>query len=223
MTEQNPEAAPLAANQSDRNTGIVYVLTNDAMPDYIKIGQTGGDSSKDVLQRMRELSQPTGVPLPFNCEYAAVVDEYIRVEQSLLKDVFGDRRVGNKEFLVDVSPFRVKAVLKLIEIEDVTPGQSDTQEPPGDDVLPRRARADNFRFHMADVPIGAILVWADNPSIQCNVVNDRQVEYDGRVTTISNVAKEIKGWTSARGALYWTYEGDTLQERRDRLETEAND
>lgn len=223
MTEPNPESGSLAVNQAVQNRGIVYVLTNDAMPDYIKIGQTGGDSSKDVQQRMRELSQPTGVPLPFNCEYAAVVDNYVRVEQSLLKDVFGDRRVGNKEFLVDVSPVRVKAVLKLIEIADVTPGQSDTEEPTGFDALPRRTRADNFRFHMADVPIEAILVWADDPSIQCTVVNDRQVEYDGKIATVSNAAKEIKGWTSARGALYWTYEGETLQERRDRLETEDND
>ncbi|RYF85775.1 MAG: GIY-YIG nuclease family protein [Chitinophagaceae bacterium] len=48
--------------------GIVYVLTNAAMPNLIKIGFT---SHEDVKLRMAQLYASAGVPLPFDCVYAA--------------------------------------------------------------------------------------------------------------------------------------------------------
>ena len=48
------------------NEGIVYVLTNHAMPGMVKIGKTG----REVETRLRDL-YTTGVPLPFECAYAA--------------------------------------------------------------------------------------------------------------------------------------------------------
>ena len=49
---------------------IVYILTNEAMPDMVKIGIT----STTVEERMKSL-QSTGVPLPFTCYYAAEVED----------------------------------------------------------------------------------------------------------------------------------------------------
>ena len=50
--------------------GIIYVLTNEAMPGYVKVGKT----STSVAQRIRELDS-TSLPFPFECYYAArVVD-----------------------------------------------------------------------------------------------------------------------------------------------------
>ena len=46
--------------------GIVYVLTNPAFPNLVKIGITTRD---EVQVRMAEL-YTTGVPLPFKCVYA---------------------------------------------------------------------------------------------------------------------------------------------------------
>ena len=46
--------------------GSVYVLTNPAMPNMVKIGKT----TRDVELRLADLYS-TGVPLPFECEYAA--------------------------------------------------------------------------------------------------------------------------------------------------------
>ena len=45
------------------NKGLVYVLTNSAMPGLVKIGMTTRDS---VDTRMKELYS-TGVPVPFEC------------------------------------------------------------------------------------------------------------------------------------------------------------
>ena len=43
--------------------GYVYLLTNEAMPGYVKIGFT----ERTVEERIEELSKPTGVPMPFDC------------------------------------------------------------------------------------------------------------------------------------------------------------
>ncbi len=193
------------------NQGIVYVLTNQAMPDFVKVGQTAGDSAKDVLDRMKNLDN-TSVPLPFDCEYAAVVNDFKTVEQTLLT-AFEDRRVRNREFLKNVAPHRVRAILKLVEIADVTP-VAET----GEQVEVDKSPASPFRFSLAGVPSGATLRWADDPQITCVVEDDRNILYEGKRATISGVAKVLKGWSAAQGSRYWLYEGKTLQEWREQIE-----
>ena len=58
--------------------GSVYVLTNPAMPNMVKIGKT----TRDVELRLADLYS-TGVPLPFECEYAAKVEDFY-----LIQDLF---------------------------------------------------------------------------------------------------------------------------------------
>ena len=189
--------------------GIVYVLSNRAMPQYIKIGSTQGNSPEDVLKRMKELDN-TSVPLPFDCEYAAVVPDYKRVERNI-HTAFEDRRVRNREFFQEVAPHRVKAVLKLVEIADATPREEATpavEEP----------RAPKFRFSLVNIPNGATLHWADNNQETCIVDNDTHILYKDQRTTISAAAKELKGWSAAQGSLYWMYKDKTLQEWRELVE-----
>ena len=86
-----------------QNPGIVYVLSNPAMPDYIKVGCTRGNAPKDVLDRMRQLDT-TGVPRAFKCEYAALVAQYEDTEEVLLT-AFGENRVRQgREFLEGIPP-----------------------------------------------------------------------------------------------------------------------
>lgn len=200
------------------NPGIVYVLTNAAMQGYIKIGRTNGNSASDVQRRMKELDS-TGVPRAFDCEYAAIVNNYQTVEKAL-HTAFGDYRVReSREFFEGLSPHRVKAILDLSAVRDVTPegkGELDDAEP---EKPPRRP---NFNFSMIDIPVGATLQWVDNPDIQCEVIDNKRVSYEGQNWAISPLAQRIKEWDhAANGTLYWLYEGETLQERRDRLEREG--
>ena len=57
--------------------GTVYVLTNPAMPDLVKIGKT----TRDISLRLSDLYS-TGVPLPFECEYAAKVKDVDQTEKA---------------------------------------------------------------------------------------------------------------------------------------------
>ena len=53
----------------DNHIGIVYVLSNRAMPGLVKIGMT---TRPELDTRLKEL-YTTGVPVPFDVEYACEV------------------------------------------------------------------------------------------------------------------------------------------------------
>ena len=59
--------------------GIVYILTSPAMPGLVKIGKTSRTSVHDRLTQLYS----TGLPLPFECEYAARVADAGAVEHAL--------------------------------------------------------------------------------------------------------------------------------------------
>ena len=60
------------------NLGIVYVLTNPAMPGLVKIGKTSRGS---MTGRLGELYS-TGMPLPFECSFAGQVKDFAEVEKA---------------------------------------------------------------------------------------------------------------------------------------------
>ena len=198
-------------------SGAVYVLSNAAMEGYIKIGFVNEGTVDSVIERMRSLDRGS-VPMPFNCEHASAVEDAPAVEKAL-HEAFGDSRVrSNREFFT-VEPFRVVAILRLLELEDVTPpsGQVDTTE---DGTIKQGSSGRGFPFADVSIPDGATLQWADDPTIECIVDGDKVV-YEGRRLSISPLAQELKCWkTQPSGTPYWLYEGETLQERRRRLEQE---
>jgi hypothetical protein len=62
----------------------------------------------------------TGVPLPFQCFYAARVANAFKVEQAIFED-FGDFRVSKAREFLQIAPHRVRAILQLLVVEEVTP------------------------------------------------------------------------------------------------------
>lgn len=88
---------------------IVYVLTNESMPDFIKIGFT----TTTVEQRLKQLDT-TGVPLPFECYYAAEVED-ARCEERWLHSIFSDRRVRESREFFKMNPELVALALKRIQ------------------------------------------------------------------------------------------------------------
>jgi activator of 2-hydroxyglutaryl-CoA dehydratase len=94
--------------------GIVYIVTNKAMPDLIKIGIT----KDNIKSRLNSLSN-TSVPYPFDCEYACEIDDYETVEK-ILHTAFQDFRVNpNREFF-KMDKSRVIPLLEHFCISDIT-------------------------------------------------------------------------------------------------------
>ena len=99
--------------EETKHPGIVYVLSNRAMPGCIKIGQTGSYvvSVEDVECRVIELSQHFGVPVSFRCEYAALLDDHELVEKALHRTFAPYRLSPRREFFVGIRPFDVESAI----------------------------------------------------------------------------------------------------------------
>ena len=69
------------------------------MPGIVKIGLTEGS----VEERIKQLSAASGVPLLFECYYAAEVDDMERVEK-LLHQLFAEHRVNPKREFSGLTP-----------------------------------------------------------------------------------------------------------------------
>jgi hypothetical protein len=192
---------------------IIYVLINEAMPNYVKIGRT-----TNLEQRIRSLDT-TSVPLPFECFYACTVKDAAFVEKQL-HDAFLDHRVRSSREFFEISPERAVSALKLAELENITP-KNDFVESQEDQQALNQARTKRsvFNFKMVDIPIGAELTFARDENIKAKVIDNRSIELDGEVISLSGAAQKILGvdWP-AQGTIYWMYDGETLDERRKRYE-----
>ena len=193
---------------------IIYILINEAMPGYVKIGKTN-----NLEQRIRSLDT-TGVPLPFECFYACKVKDAAFVERQLL-DAFTDHRVRSSREFFEIAPERAVAILKLVQIKNVTPKKDFVESQEDQQALNQaRARRAIFNFKMVDIPVGAELVFSRDENIKAKVIDNRSIEYNGKITSLSDSAHEILGYDSrVSGTLYWMYEGETLDERRRRFES----
>jgi hypothetical protein len=200
--------------------GIIYILINEAMPGYTKIGKT----TTSVEQRMRELDA-TGVPLPFECFYAAQVVNMDLVEKKL-HDAFGDHRVRPRREFFMIDPERVQSALEIAGGADVTPRQDVVEDVDDLAALNKaRERRGNFNFKMVEIPIGAELIFVRDQTVTCRVLDNKKVEFEGETTSLSGSARTVlhrQGytWNQVAGPVYWEYEGETLSERRLRMESE---
>ena len=184
------------------------------MPGYVKIGKTN-----NLEQRIRSLDT-TGVPLPFECFYACKVEDAAFVERQLL-DAFMDHRVRSSREFFEIAPERAVAILKLVQIENVTPGKDFVESQEDQQALNQaRVRRAVFNFEMVDIPVEAELVFSRDENIKAKVIDNRSIEYNSKTTSLSDSAREILGYDyRVSGTLYWMYRGETLDERRRRMES----
>lgn len=196
---------------------FVYILTNEAMPGIIKIGLT----ERPVKERVFELDS-TSIPLPFQCYYAAKVEDHRKVEKAL-HTAFGDSRVRpNREFF-KLDPYKVKAVLELLAIEDVTPKEELVESKEDLNALHTTSiRAGKFKFTSAGIPINSILQFAKDSNITCTVIDDSFVSYENEIHNLTSaallaLAKLGYEWTSVQGPQYWIFDGETVGNRRERM------
>lgn len=198
---------------------IIYILTNEAMPGYVKIGKT----NNNLEQRVRDLSASTSVPLPFTVFYACTVKDAQFVEHQL-HDAFDDSRINPKREFFQIAPERVVSALKLAEIENVTPKTDfvDTKEDQ-EALNDARAKRGRFNFQMADIPLGAEIYFSRDETKKAKVIDlhsAKSIEFNGEITSLSLSAQKILGYKyGVAGTDYWMYDGETLDERRSRMES----
>ncbi|WP_135796430.1 GIY-YIG nuclease family protein [Hydrogenovibrio crunogenus] len=189
---------------------IVYVLTNPAMPNMVKIGKT---TQTDVEQRMSQLYS-TGVPLPFECVYAVEVEDCSVVEQAL-HIAFHPNRVNPKREFFDIEPEQAIAVLKLLRLKEVTPqvnqqlnvGVSESEK----NSAKKAKRRPNMNYVEMGIPIGSTLVYVEDDSITAEVISEKKVLFNGEEMSLTRATRIVLELDySVQPAGYWFYNGKDL-------------
>lgn len=195
------------------NTGLVYLLTNPSMPGLVKIGIT---FNEDVKIRMMQLYS-TGVPLPFECAYAAKVKDPQKVELAF-HTAFSPNRINPKREYFEIEPAQAIALLKLLELSDATIEVSQEKETvdsvelnAGKEFARKRPR---FDFITMGIPIGSELIFVSTGETSL-VRTNKTVEFRGQEMSLTSATRQALGegyaYNIAPGP-YWTFNGRRLRD-----------
>lgn len=105
--------------------------------------------------------------------------------------------------------------------EDVVESQDDQNA-----LNKAREKMSVFNFKMVGIPAGTELYFVRDENIKCTVKDNRNVDYNGEVSSLSAAARQILqdnfNWncSQVQGSLYWCYDDETLTDRRIRMERE---
>ena len=220
----------------------VYVLSNPAMPDLVKVGRT----TNDPRQRVANLSAATGVPLPFELELVIEVTDATVYESALHNLLEGSRVNPKREFFaIDVEDLRT--VLSECG-QDLTDSFVGLQPPPEGPLsegataaVPEiepitqadieagklwRKRSPNLNFHDLGIPTGSELNFKyagpDGEPQVAIVMAPKRVQFRGEEVSLSRATQLALDTTNQVAPRpYWTFEERTLQEISDELTRKA--
>ena len=145
-------------------TKIVYILTNQSMPDTIKIGITD-----NLERRMKELDN-TSTPLPFECYYAVEVQD-AKVIEKKIHEGLDDKRIRQSREFFNSTPEQAKEILEIAEVmggKTVT-STADIVETPQDKQALENTRKNRkrFNFDIIDIKPGTVLNFVQDNTITC--------------------------------------------------------
>lgn len=210
--------------------GVIYILTNPSFPDYVKIGY-----ADNLEKRMNDLNRSETIPFAFRAY--AIYEVNSRLTDIVLHDLIDklnpdlrsidnfDGKERKREFYA-MSPEDAYSLLESIAKISGTEDRLKKMKPEGHAIqdeetaaeVSKEAKRGPFRFSVVDIPVGSTIHYINNDTITATVVDDRHISYKGVTTSMSAVAAElldIEG--TIQGTLYFTYEGERLTDRRDRM------
>lgn len=193
---------------------IIYILTNESMPGYVKIGFTHGS----VEDRLKQLDR-TGTPLPFECYYSAVVEDCEK-DEKWLHSVFADRRVRDNREFFKINQELVTLALKRIEIKEniVDDNLTKEQEDEVEEIKERRSR---FHFSNYGINAGEKITFTRDSSVMAEVVEGDKIKIGDKIDFMSNIARDLLGYKRRpQGTLYFKYNDEILDDLRRRIDGE---
>ena len=190
---------------------IVYVVTNPAMPGLVKIGQT---TQAEAQSRLAQL-YGTGVPFPFQLEFACRVTNPVEVERALHL-AFAPQRVNPKREFFQIDPAQAIAILKLLHTEDATQdlqGQvpiADQQEVAAGEQF--RSRRPNLNFEEMGIPSGSNLLSTSTNST-VTVCGPKRVRLGSEEMSLTAATRQVLGLDySIAPTFAWTFDGRLLRD-----------
>ena len=180
--------------------GYIYIMTNPALKGMVKIGYAA-----DVEQRRQQLSTTA---LPYEYEIYATYETSGNLEDKKLHKMIDnlnpDLRVSkNREFFV----MALQQAYELLESIATISGTSDKLKKVK--VTPaqiQKMKRPAINFSACGIPVGAELVFTEDPNVKVVVIDDHKVQYKNEITSLSAIAKQFKGYSVA-GPQFFTYNG----------------
>lgn len=184
--------------------GYIYIMTNPCLKDMVKIGY-----ATNVEERRKQLSTTA---LPYEYEIYATYETSGKLEDKklhkLIDNLNPDLRVSkNREFFV----MSAEEAYDLLEAIATISGSQDKLK--REKILTNKMNAESRKkkpavnFAKCNIPIGAELVFIEDPTVKVTVESDRKVSYNDEITSLSAVAGRIKGVKAIAGPSYFTYKG----------------
>ena len=106
-----------------------------------------------------------------------------------------------------------------MKTEDMTPSvQKEVEQVDNVDKaasIKYKASRPQINYLEMGIPLGGLLTFQDGTTT-CTVADERKVEYEGKVFSLSKLTKQLLGLNrGVSGTRYWTHEGKCLSEIRD--------
>lgn len=218
---------------------IVYILTNPSLAGWIKIGMT---SKNDIAQRLKQLNNSEAIPLDFRV-YALLHCDDAHKTESLIHRLFdainpeihaieqrANGRIRKKEFF-QIEPDKAFEVMETVvalapESYELVKPEATKEEKDIEEIVREVAHREirtRSTFKMVGIPVGTELEYVRDPKIKCTVIDESNtVEYNGKHYSLSTLSWELQGQPNhgINGWYEFSYQGERLTDRRNRLETE---
>lgn len=190
--------------------GYIYIMTNPCLQNMVKIGYAA-----DVETRRKQLSTTA---LPYEYEIYATYETSGNLEDKklhkLIDNLNPDLRVSqNREFFV-MSP---EEAYELLETIAIISGSQDRltllKEIP--EHKKQKTKKPPINFAKCGIPVGAQLVYIEDPSIVVTVENERKVVFENEITSLTAIVRKLKGIKAPAGPSYFSYNGRLITDIAD--------
>ena len=184
--------------------GFIYIMTNPALRDMVKIGYAA-----DVEKRRKQLSS-TG--LPYDYEVYATYETSGNLEDLKLHKMIDRlnpdlRVVSNKEFFV-MTPQEAYELLE--NIATISGTMDKLKKIKVDETKKQTVKKPAVNFAKCGIPVGAELVFTEDPTVKVTVISDRKVQWNEEETSLSAVAALLKHSKAIQGSAFFTYNGKLI-------------
>ena len=200
----------------------------------------------DIDRRLKELNTPTNLPLSYRCYATYEVEQPLEVEKRIhsiidriddtlhAREQLENGRIREREFF-KISPETAYGIFKDIaalrndtdNLKLYRPTQEQSQE---EEIAETRTKRSNNSFKLLNIDVGEEISFLHDENIVAKVVNDKnKIEYEGEIYSVTALARKLlierHGWSEdlhVNGWKYFTKNGLTLSDLRDRIENEES-
>lgn len=183
--------------------GYIYIMTNPALKGMVKIGY-----ATDVEVRRKQLSTTA---LPYEYEVYATYETSGNLEDKKLHKMIDNlnpelRVTSNREFFV-MTP---EEAYELLEAIATISGSQNKLKMLKKKEAKQKVKRPAINFTKCGIPIGAELVYTEDPNVTVIVKTDRKVLFNEELTSLSAVAGTLKGVKAIQGPQFFTYNGKNI-------------